>query len=205
MVSPLSLLSCLALVQLCAWRGIFSAMSRREISGSCCFGGRGIPVLTGETWGTDIKGFLLHLLKQLLFLSKVLLLLSEVTMGRGPSYPYVDLEGAIGYARKLYDYAKRGSAPVESIVKEGFRASLRVAAHRRWLPHFGASGLVEDAPGTNGKALKLSSRAIRILLDDQDSAERQRKSKRPRSAQGGMDTAGQNGETKCRQRCARTS
>jgi hypothetical protein len=99
-------------------------------------------------------------------------------MGRGPSYPYVDLEGAIGYARKVYDYAKRGSAPVESVVKEGFKFSPTSSGGQKVIAALRSFGLVEDAPGTNGKALKLSARAIRILLDDQDSAERKEEIKK---------------------------
>ena len=42
-------------------------------------------------------------------------------MGRGPSYPYTDLEGSLAYTRKVYDYVKRGSAPVEAVVKDGLK------------------------------------------------------------------------------------
>lgn len=93
-------------------------------------------------------------------------------MGRGPSYPYVDLEGAIGYARKLYDYAKRGSAPVEAIIKDGFKLSPTSSGSQKVIAALRAFGLVEDTPSSNGKGLKLTNRAVRILLDDQDSQER---------------------------------
>lgn len=94
-------------------------------------------------------------------------------MGRGPSYPYVDLEGAIAYSRKLYDYAKRGPAPLESIITEAFKFSPTSSSGDKVMAALKSFGLVEDAAGTNGKAVKLSPRSIRILLDDSESLERQ--------------------------------
>ena len=108
----------------------------------------------------------------------MLYLLLEVVMGRGPSYPYVDLEGAIGYSRKMYDYAKRGSAPAEAIIRDGFGLSPTSSGAQKIVAALRSFGLVEDSPGTNGKAMKLSSRAVRILFDDQDSPERQEEIKK---------------------------
>lgn len=93
-------------------------------------------------------------------------------MGRGPSYPYVGLEDAISLARKMYDYAKRGSAPVDSVITDALKYSATSSSGQKVLAALKAFGLVEDAPGTNGKAIKLTSRSVRILLDDQDSEER---------------------------------
>jgi hypothetical protein len=93
-------------------------------------------------------------------------------MGRGPSYPYVDLEGAIGYSRKVYDYAKRGPAPLESVITEAFKFSPTSSSGEKVTAALKSFGLIEDAAGTNGKAVKLSSRSVRILLDEPDSAER---------------------------------
>lgn len=94
-------------------------------------------------------------------------------MGRGPSYPYVDLEGAIALTRKMYDYAKRGAAPVESVVTEAFKFSPTSSSGDKVMAALRSFGLTEDAAENNGKSVKLTNRAIRILLDDQDSAERQ--------------------------------
>jgi hypothetical protein len=94
-------------------------------------------------------------------------------MGRGPSYPYVDLEGAIALTRKVYDYAKRGTAAVEAVVTEALKFSPTSSSGDKVLAALRSFGLTEDAAETNGKSLKISNRAIRILLDDQDSAERQ--------------------------------
>jgi hypothetical protein len=99
-------------------------------------------------------------------------------MGRGPSYPYVDLEGAIGYARKVYDYAKRGSAPAEAVITDGLKLSITSSGSQKVIAALRSFGLIEDTPGTNGKGLKLTNRAIRILLDEPDSAERQEEIKK---------------------------
>jgi hypothetical protein len=93
-------------------------------------------------------------------------------MGRGPSYPYVGLEDAISLTRKMYDFTKRAPAPVDSIIKDAWKYSPTSSSGQKVLAALKAFGLVEDSPGTNGKALKVTQRAIRILLDDEDSIER---------------------------------
>jgi hypothetical protein len=93
-------------------------------------------------------------------------------MGRGPSYPYVGLEEAIGLTRKVYDFAKRGSAPTDSVITDAWKYSTTSSGAQKMLAAVRAFGLVEDAPGTSGKSLKVSNRAIRILLDEADSSER---------------------------------
>jgi hypothetical protein len=93
-------------------------------------------------------------------------------MGRGPSYPSTDLEGAIAYTRKVYDYVKRGSAAVDAVVKDGLKLSPTSSGSQKTIAALRSFGMIEDAPASNGKAIKLSTRAIRILLDDQDSTER---------------------------------
>lgn len=93
-------------------------------------------------------------------------------MGRGPSYPYVGLEDAIALSRKMYDYAKRGAAPLDAVVKDALKYSATSSSGQKVLAALKSFGLIEDAPGSNGKAIKLTQRAIRILLDEQDSQER---------------------------------
>lgn len=99
-------------------------------------------------------------------------------MGRGPSYPYVDLEGAIAFSRKVYDYAKRGPAQLESVITEAFKFSPTSSSGEKVTAALKSFGLIEDAAGTNGKAVKLSARAVRILLDEPDSAERKEELKK---------------------------
>jgi hypothetical protein len=93
-------------------------------------------------------------------------------MGRGPSYPYVDLEQGIALARKMYDFTKRAPAPLDSVISDAWKYSATSSSGQKVLAALKAFGLVEDAPGTNGKALKLTQRSIRILLDEEDSSER---------------------------------
>jgi hypothetical protein len=94
-------------------------------------------------------------------------------MGRGPSYPYVGLEEAIGLSQKMYDYTKRAAAPVDSIITEAWKYSPTSSSGIKVLAALKAFGLVEDAAAASGKAsLKLTQRSIRILLDDQDTEER---------------------------------
>lgn len=93
-------------------------------------------------------------------------------MGRGPSYPYVDLEGAIALSRKVYDFAKRGPAPLESLVTEAFKFSPTSSSGDKVTAALRSFGLIEDAAGANGKAVKLTPRSIRILLDNAESPER---------------------------------
>lgn len=99
-------------------------------------------------------------------------------MGRGPSYPYVDLEQAIALAQKMYDYTKRAPAPLESVVGEAWKYTATSSSGQKVLAALKSYGLVEDAPGSSGKALKLTQRSIRILLDDQNSTERREEIKR---------------------------
>jgi hypothetical protein len=93
-------------------------------------------------------------------------------MGRGPSYPYVDLEQAIGLAKKLYDYARRAPAPVASVITEAWKYKPTSSSGIKVLAALKAFGLVEEVSSNNGKALKLTPRAVRILLDDPGSPER---------------------------------
>jgi hypothetical protein len=99
--------------------------------------------------------------------------LRERFMGRGPSYPYVGLEDAIGLAQKMYDYAKRAPAAVDSVITEAWKYSATSSSGQKVLAALKAFGLVEDSPAASGKpSMKLTQRSIRILLDDQDSTER---------------------------------
>jgi len=100
-------------------------------------------------------------------------------MGRGPSYPYVNLEDAITLARKMYDYAKRSAAPVESVITDAWKYSTTSSSGQKILAALKAYSLVEDVQAANSKpALKLSQRAIHILLEDQDTPERREEIKK---------------------------
>jgi hypothetical protein len=94
-------------------------------------------------------------------------------MGRGPSYPYIGLEESINIARKMYDYAKRAPAPVDSVITEAWGYTTTSSSGVKVLAALKAFGLVEDAPAASGKqTMKLTPRTIRILLDEPDAPAR---------------------------------
>jgi hypothetical protein len=93
-------------------------------------------------------------------------------MGRGPSYPYIGLEDSIEMAQKMYAFAKKAPAPTDAVIAEAWKYSPTSSSGIKVLAALKAFGLVEDAPGGNGKSIKLTSRTIRIMLDDDQSAER---------------------------------
>ncbi len=99
-------------------------------------------------------------------------------MGRGPSYPYVALEAGVGFAQRMYDYAKKGSAPLESVMTVAWKFSATSSSAVKTYAALKAFGLIEDAPSGPGKPIRLTDRSKRILLDDQDSPERREEIKK---------------------------
>lgn len=93
-------------------------------------------------------------------------------MGRGPSYPYVNLEEAIGLARKVYDFTRKSAAPLESVIKEAWDYSATSSSGDKVLAALKAFGLVEELASGDAKMLKISDRGYRILVDDEKSPER---------------------------------
>jgi hypothetical protein len=72
----------------------------------------------------------------------------------------------------MYDYAKRAPAQAESVVKDAWKYSPSSSGAQKVLAALRSYGLIEDAPGTNGKSIKITPRSVRILLDEEDSVER---------------------------------
>ncbi|MGP8253851.1 MAG: hypothetical protein ACLQHF_17620 [Terracidiphilus sp.] len=73
----------------------------------------------------------------------------------------------------MYDYTKRAAAPLDSVVKEAWNYSPTSSSGQKVLAALKAYGLVEDAQEKGSiVALKLTQRAIHILLEDQDTPER---------------------------------
>jgi hypothetical protein len=72
----------------------------------------------------------------------------------------------------LYDYARRAAAPVDSVIAEAWKYKPTSSSGIKVLAALKSFGLVEETSSANGKALKLTPRAVRILLDDPDSPER---------------------------------
>ena len=84
---------------------------------------------------------------------------------RGPSYPSMSIEEAIGKALQFWNAEKRNSAPVEVAAKNwGYSSTsssgkVVIAA----LLHF---GLLEDAGAGATRTVKLTGRALDIILDE---------------------------------------
>jgi hypothetical protein len=93
-------------------------------------------------------------------------------MGRGPSYPFVDLEEAIGLTRKIYDYTKRSSAPSNAVVEQALKYSLKSSGGVKTIAALKSYGLIEESEGNHSKTLKITDRAYRILVDEATSPER---------------------------------
>jgi hypothetical protein len=93
-------------------------------------------------------------------------------MGRGPSYPYVDLEEAVALTRKVYDFTRKSAAPLESVIKEAWEYSPTSSSGEKVLAALKAFGLAEEMASGDAKMLKISDRAYRILVDDATSPER---------------------------------
>jgi hypothetical protein len=94
-------------------------------------------------------------------------------MGRGPSYPYVDLEQAVGLTKKLYDYARRNPAPLDSVVRDAWSYSPTSSSGQKVVAALKAFGLLEEVSAPNGgKAAKITDSAYRILVDDPQSPQR---------------------------------
>lgn len=84
---------------------------------------------------------------------------------RGPSYPSMNIEEAIGKAQQVWAAEKRNAAPVEVVSKDwGYSPTsssgkMTVAA----LLHY---GLLEDSGSGAQRMVKLTGRALDIILDD---------------------------------------
>lgn len=92
-------------------------------------------------------------------------------MARGPAYPFLDLETAVGLLGKLHGFAKRGAASVEAAVKEAWGWSPTSSTPVKVLAALKYFGLIEDA-GKDHKSIKITDRGYRILVDSADSPDR---------------------------------
>jgi hypothetical protein len=89
-------------------------------------------------------------------------------MGRGPSYPFIDLEEAIAATRKIYEYTKRAAAPTDAVVEHALGYSLKSSGGVKTIAALKAFGLIEE----NAQSMKITDRAYRILIDLAESPER---------------------------------
>ena len=94
-------------------------------------------------------------------------------MSRGPAYPYINLEAAVGLARQLYEYSKRAPANVEAVVKEKWGYSPTSSSAVKTVAALRYYGLIDSPPVDRGaESIKITERAYRILVDSPDSIER---------------------------------
>lgn len=91
-------------------------------------------------------------------------------MSRGPAYPYIDLEEAVGLIRKLNAYAGKKPAAYEAVAREAWEVSPTSSSTIKFLAALKYYGLVESIDSDKGNLIKLTDRAARILLDHGDAA-----------------------------------
>lgn len=91
---------------------------------------------------------------------------------RSPNFPFVGLATALARARQFYDEERRGSAAVPVIAKH-WGYSAKSSGLTQTIAALKSYGLMEDEGRGNERRLRLSERALRILLDQRgDSSER---------------------------------
>jgi hypothetical protein len=78
----------------------------------------------------------------------------------------VDLEQAVVLTKKLYAYARRAPAQIESVITDAWEYSTTSSSGQKVLAALRAFGLIEDADTQAGRAIRLSDRALRIVLDE---------------------------------------
>jgi len=93
-------------------------------------------------------------------------------MARGPAYPFVDLEQAVEFANKMYQYSKRSPAQADSIISEAWGYSPTSSGSKKTVAALKYFGLIDELANNDGRVVKLSDRAYRIIVDDVSSIER---------------------------------
>ncbi len=93
-------------------------------------------------------------------------------MGRGPSYPYVNLSEAVELSRKVYDFTRKSAAPLGSVIKDAWQYSPTSSSGEKVLAALKSFGLLEESASGDAKVVKISDKAYRILVDEQGSPER---------------------------------
>lgn len=95
-------------------------------------------------------------------------------MARGPAYPYINLEEAVTFARKVYEYAKRSPAPLVAVVRDKWDYSPTSSSTVKVIAALRYFGLIEVSGSSDAETIKITDRAYRILLDSEDSPERKK-------------------------------
>lgn len=90
---------------------------------------------------------------------------------RSPAYPAFDLEVAIGHAQAVYDKERRHAAPV-AVVARHCGTELTSSLGLRLISGLKQFGLVVEEGRGEDRQVRLSERALDILLAESDSPER---------------------------------
>ncbi|WP_428422935.1 hypothetical protein [Methylibium sp.] len=96
-------------------------------------------------------------------------------MSRGPAYPYVNLGDAITLTRKLFDFAKRGAANLNAVLKDKWDYSPTSSSAGKIVAALKYYGLIDVLPAPaagGGESIRITDRAYRVLVDDEKSPER---------------------------------
>src|ERR1035437_5342820 len=84
---------------------------------------------------------------------------------RSPNFPFIGLAAAIQRARDFYDQEKRGSAAV-SVIATHWGYSPKSSGLIQTVAALKSYGLMEDEGRGEARRLRLTERALRILLDN---------------------------------------
>ncbi len=93
-------------------------------------------------------------------------------MARGPAYPFVNLERAVEFASKAFLYSRRSPTQADSLIRDAWNYSPTSSGSQKTLAALKYFGLLEDVDGSDGRLMRVSDRAYRILVDDSKSPER---------------------------------
>lgn len=93
------------------------------------------------------------------------------SQGRGISYPYINLEEAIDKARAFYAEERKSSVPVVAAMKH-FGYGEKSGGGRQTVSALIQFGLMEDEGIKENRLVKLTDRALQILLDEPNSPAR---------------------------------
>jgi len=97
-------------------------------------------------------------------------------MARGPAYPYINLDDAVRLTRKLYDFAKRAPANLNSVLKDKWGYSSTSSSAVKITAALKYYGLIDVAPGaaSDQETVRITDRSYRILIDTPNSPERKK-------------------------------
>ena len=93
-------------------------------------------------------------------------------VARGPAYPFVDLQHAVEFAAKAFHYSRRSPAQVDAVIADAWKLSPTSSGSRKTIAALKYFGLLDEVDANDGRLVRVSDRAYRILVDDPNSQER---------------------------------